>query len=134
VASHSPPPAADRSKERKPEKASAVARPLIAPCQSDVELIQAPSTQLPVCTMVSVMVRVEKFDASKVPVHVPDRFANGPVGVVDDGAGDDEPHALLTQRSIEQRSNVRLTDTDYCVLTSWPRITPPPFNAVCTLK
>ncbi len=47
VALHSPPPLADRSKERKPEKESAVEMPLMAPCQSDVELIHAPSTQLP---------------------------------------------------------------------------------------
>ena len=38
---------AERSKDRNPENESAVASPLIAPCQSEPELIHAPSTQLP---------------------------------------------------------------------------------------
>jgi hypothetical protein len=46
IAEHWPPPLADRSKERNPEYASAVAKPLMAPLQSFVELIQPPSTQL----------------------------------------------------------------------------------------
>ena len=119
VASHWPPPLADRSNDRKPEKESAVAKPLMAPCQSDVELIHAPSTQLPLCTTVTVIVRVAKFAVSKVPVHVPDMSANTPVVLAGEGADVDEPHALLTHAtSAAQRSNVRLTVTDYCVLTS----------------
>ena len=44
----------------------------MAPCQSEVELIQAPSTQLPVWTTVTLIVLVERFADSNVPVHVPE--------------------------------------------------------------
>ena len=100
VALHWPPPLVDRSKERKPSNAFAVAKPLIAPLQSPVELIHAPSTQLVVCATVSVIVLVEKFADSMVPVHVPERSANGPAGVVGEGVTavepEAEPHALAT--------------------------------------
>jgi len=112
VALHWPPPLADRSKDRKPENESAVATPLIAPCQSDVELIHAPSTQLPVWTTVKVMVRVGKLADSNVPVQVPEKSAKIPVAP---GVGEavDEPHALLAHtRSTAPRANVRLKTTD----------------------
>src|SRR4030088_2985736 len=84
---HAPPPAADRSKERKPSNAFAVAKPLMAPLQSPTVLTQAPSTQLPTCETVSVIALGEKFADSRVPVQVPDMSANGPVGVPGEGAG-----------------------------------------------
>jgi hypothetical protein len=102
VALHWPPPLADRSREMKPSNASAVAKPLIAPRQSPVELTHAPSTQLVVCATFTVIVLEEKFADSMVPVHAPERSANGPAGAVGEGAPDIEPafeppHALATQ-------------------------------------
>ena len=91
VALHWPPPPADRSREMKPSNASAVAKPLIAPRQSPVELTHAPSTQLVVCATFTVMVLEEKFADSMVPVHAPERSANGPAGAVGEGAPDIEP-------------------------------------------
>jgi hypothetical protein len=90
VALHWPPPLADRSREMKPPNASAVANPLIAPFQSPDVLTYAPSTQLPDCTTVSEIVLVGKFTDSRVPVHIPERFANAAVGVVGEGVPDDE--------------------------------------------
>jgi hypothetical protein len=88
----------------------------MAPFQSPVELVQAPSTQLSDCTTVSVIVLGGKFDDSKVPVHVPDMSANGPVGAAGEEAGDVglgvEPHAPATQaRAIAPIITVRLGTT-----------------------
>lgn len=102
VAAHAPPPLADRSSEINPPNESAVAKPLIAPFQSFGALTHPPSTQLAVCTTVTVMARVGKFADSKVPDHIPERSANGPLGTVTDGAGagvgiaDMPPHAPAT--------------------------------------
>ena len=75
----------------------------MAPLQSPVELIHAPSTQLVDCATFTVIVLVEKFADSIVPVHAPERSANGPAGVVgeDPAAVEPEldPHALTTQVS-----------------------------------
>ena len=113
VALHWPPPLADRSRETKPSNASAVAKPLMAPLQSPVELTQAPSTQLVVCATFTVIVLVEKFADSMVPVHAPERSANGPAGVVGEGAPDIEPpHALATPaRTIAPAKRMRLRTT-----------------------
>jgi hypothetical protein len=119
VAVHWPPPPADRSNVRKPLNASALAKPLMAPRQSPVVLSQPPSTQLPACATVSVIVLVEKFPDSNVPVQVPDMSANGPVGDAGEGAGDAElgvepPHELATQaRTIAPTTTVRLRTTGY---------------------
>ena len=118
VALHWPPPLADRSKERKPSNPSAVAKPLMAPLQSPVELTQAPSTQLLNCETVSVIVLVEKLADSRVPVHTPERSANGPTGVVGDGVvavePEVEPHALATQaRTNTPTKRMRLRTTEY---------------------
>jgi hypothetical protein len=119
VAVHWPPPPADRSKVRKPLNASPVAKPLMAPLQSPVVLSQAPSTQLPACATVSVIVLVEKFPDSNAPVHVPDMSANGPVGDAGDEAGDVElgvepPHELAPQATtIAPTTTVRLRSTGY---------------------
>jgi hypothetical protein len=87
-----------------------VATPLIAPCQSEVDVIQAPSTQLPVWTTVSAIECVEKLADSKDPVQVPDMSAKGPPGAVgppEDGV--DEPHAAPTPASTSaQRTSMRL--------------------------
>jgi hypothetical protein len=117
VALHWPPPLADRSKERKPSNPSAVAKPLMAPLQSPVELTHAPSTQLVVWATFTVIVLVEKFADSMVPVHAPERSANGPtggVGIVGGGAGavEPEPHALAMQvRTIAPATTMRLRTT-----------------------
>jgi hypothetical protein len=114
VALHWPPPLADRSKERKPANPSAVAKPLMAPLQSPVELTHAPSTQLVVWATVTVIVLVEKFVDSIVPVHAPERSANGPAGVVGEGLGavEPEPHALATQaRTTTPANRMRLRTT-----------------------
>jgi hypothetical protein len=57
---------------------------------------------LVVCATFTVMVLEEKFADSMVPVHAPERSANGPAGAVGEGAPDIEPafeppHALATQ-------------------------------------
>jgi hypothetical protein len=91
----------------------------MAPLQSPVELTHAPSTQLVVCATFTVIVLVEKFADSMVPVHAPERSTNGPegvVGVVGEGAGgvepDIEPHALATQvRTIAPAKRMRLRAT-----------------------
>jgi hypothetical protein len=114
VALHWPPPLAERSREMKPSNPSAVAKPLMAPRQSPVELTQAPSTQLAACATFTVIVLVEKFADSMVPVHAPERSANGPAGVVGEGAPDIEPeveppHALATHaRTIAPAKRMRL--------------------------
>jgi hypothetical protein len=77
----------DRSKDMTPLNASAVATPLMAPFQSPLELIQAPSTQYVACATVIVIVFETEFRDSSVPVHVPATFANGPVGTGTPGIG-----------------------------------------------
>ena len=124
VALHWPPPLADRSKERKPSNPSAVAKPLMAPLQSPVELTHAPSTQLVVCATFTVIVLVEKFADSMVPVHAPERSANGPAGGVGEGAPGVEPEvepwlepqALATQATTiapATRMRLRTTKDEY---------------------
>jgi hypothetical protein len=126
VALHWPPPLADRSREMKPSNPSAVAKPLIAPRQSPVELTQAPSTQLVVCATFTVIVLVEKFAESMVPVHAPERSANGPAGAVGEGAPDidpelEPPHAIATPaRTIAPPKRTRLRTTKNAVsFASW---------------
>src|ERR1700730_7349007 len=91
----------------------------MAPFQSPVVLSQPPSSQFPACATVSVIVPVEKFPDSNVPVQVPDMSANGPVGDVGEGAGDVElevvpPHELATQaRTMAPAIVMRLRTTGY---------------------
>jgi hypothetical protein len=102
-----------------PLNASAVAKPLMAPFQSPDELTHPPSTQFSDCTAVTVMARVGKFADSKVPDHIPERSANGPLGRVGEGTAaviggaDIAPHALATHaaRKIAAREAKRLGTT-----------------------
>jgi hypothetical protein len=88
----------------------------MAPFQSPVELVHAPSTQLSDCTTVRVIALGGKFADSKVPVHVPDMSANGPVGDAGEAAGDVglgvEPHALAKQ-AIAPTMTMRLRTTGH---------------------
>jgi hypothetical protein len=99
-------PPLDRSNDIDPPYVSAVATPLIAPFQSPLELIQAPSTHEPDCTTVRVMVIVEAFADSSVPVHVPARLANGPVGTVGPAPGRIGEEAVDPQAVIEQARTI----------------------------
>jgi hypothetical protein len=65
---------------------------------------------------------VEKLADSRVPVHTPERSANGPMGVVGDGVvavepevdPEVEPHALATQaRTNTPTKRMRLRTTEY---------------------
>jgi hypothetical protein len=85
----------------------------MAPFQSPVELIQAPSTQAFDWATVKVIGIAGKFADSRVPVHVPDMFANRVAGV-GEGVLDDAPHALATQATkVAPSKTVRLGATDY---------------------
>lgn len=65
----------------------ASAYPLRAPLHSDVDVVQAPSTQAPLWTTSSEMVRGSKFIEDSVPVHFPATFTAGTlvVGGLGDG-------------------------------------------------
>jgi hypothetical protein len=89
----------------------------MAPLQSSVELVHPPSTQLSDCTTVSVIVLVAKFDDSNVPVHDPERSANGPAVGEDAGAElelDLHPLAIqATTAAPTRRLRVRTTGNDH---------------------
>jgi hypothetical protein len=82
------------SNEIWPENESAPANPLMAPVQSDAPLVHTPSTQLPPCTTVIVIVRVEKFSDSKVPLQFPAMLTTGPGSGAGEGVAGDAEHPL----------------------------------------
>jgi hypothetical protein len=104
---------ANLSIDMDPENDELSAYPLIAPSHSEGEVIQAPSTHVPLWTTSREMVRGAKFDDSNVPVHVPAIFTGAGAGLGEDGGEDEgveeplppQPRAKAAPISTHGRAN-----------------------------